>query len=107
MKKQNCNLEVENVDRAQKIGSTLLVLQALKEPVVVYMKKSPLTITAFFGVIYAGCCYVPIDDEMPQKRMELILENTNVAYLIYDAASKESVLSWYGKDKKAPVFSGW
>lgn len=86
-------------DRAQKIGSTLLALQASKEPVVVYMKKSPLTITAFLGVIYAGCCYVPIDDEMPQKRMELILENTNAAYLIYDADTKEKVekLNFKGK----------
>lgn len=78
-------------DRSRKIGSALAALHAAKEPVVVYMKKSPATITAFFGVIYAGCYYVPIDEEMPKRRMELILENTNAAYLIYDEDTADKV----------------
>ena len=75
--------------RAKAIGSFLLQRGARKEPVVIYMKKSPCMITAFFGVIYAGCHYVPIDEEMPRRRMELILENTQAKYMIFDEAMRE------------------
>lgn len=79
----------ETWNRARSIGSCLHEIGAAKEPVIIYMKKSPCTITAFFGVIYAGCHYVPIDEEMPRRRMELILENTKAKYLIYDESMKE------------------
>lgn len=75
--------------RARSVGSYIAKVGAKREPVVVYMKKSPLTISAFFGVIYGGCYYVPIDEEMPKRRMELILENTQAKYLIYDESTRE------------------
>ena len=85
---ENSSLTFEQVsERSRKIGSCLLERKVDREPVVVYMQKSPETITAFFGVIYAGCYYVPIDEEMPARRMELILENTNAKYLIYDEST--------------------
>lgn len=84
---------------ARKIGSYLSGTGAAKEPVVVYMKKSPCTLAAFFGVIYAGCFYVPIDEEMPRRRMELILENTQAKYMICDESTQEKAekLGFTGK----------
>lgn len=76
-------------ERAKSIGSYLYKAGAKKEPVIIYMKKSPCTITAFLGVIYAGCHYVPIDEEMPRRRMELIIENTAAKYMIYDESMRE------------------
>lgn len=76
-------------NRIQCIGTHLAHLGAEREPVVVYMKKSPCTISAFFGVISSGCFYVPIDEEMPKRRMELILENTQAKYLIYDSSTED------------------
>jgi len=86
-------------DRARRIATCLLDNNANKEPVIVYMKKAPETLTAFFGVIYAGCYYVPIDEEMPARRMELILKNTDAKYLIYDesTASKLEKLNFNGR----------
>ena len=75
--------------RARAVGSYLINVKANREPVVVYMKKSPETLTAFFGVIYSGCYYVPIDEEMPARRIELILENTKAKYLIFDESTCE------------------
>lgn len=77
--------------RSQKIGSFLAEKTAYREPIIVYMKKSPCTLTAFFGVIYAGCFYVPIDEEMPRRRMELIIENTQAKYLIYDESTADKI----------------
>lgn len=78
-------------EQAKSIGTELSRQGAYREPVVVYMKKCPQTIAAFFGVIYAGCYYVPIDEEMPRRRMQLILENTDANYLIYDESTKDKI----------------
>lgn len=74
----------EVYERSRRIGSCLASGLACREPVIIYMKKSPCTVTAFFGAIYAGCFYVPVDDEMPRRRIELILESTKARFLIYD-----------------------
>ena len=49
-----------------------------------FMKKHPKTIAAFLGAIYAGCYYVPLDADMPQYRIELILQNLHPAACICD-----------------------
>ena len=53
------------------VGSGLIAKGCKREPVIVFMKKSPNTIATFFGVINAGCYYVPIDSEMPATRIQL------------------------------------
>ena len=78
-------------DRIRCLGTHLIKQGADREPVVVYMKKSPCTVSAFFGVIASGCFYVPIDEEMPRRRMDLILENTQAKYMIYDESTKGRV----------------
>lgn len=60
-----------------------------RKPVVVFMKKHPKEIIAFLSVITAGCFYVPIDEEMPQSRIDLILENVKAPLLICDESTKE------------------
>lgn len=76
-------------DNSRRIGSFLAAAGIYRKPVLVYMKRSPVTLAAFFGVIYAGCYYVPIDEDMPQRRIELIIENTQSEYMICDADTKE------------------
>ncbi|HHT96808.1 MAG TPA: amino acid adenylation domain-containing protein [Clostridiales bacterium] len=60
--------------RARSIAS-FISTDLYKEPIVVFMGKSPETITAFYGVVYSGNYYVPIDEEMPHHRIELIFES--------------------------------
>lgn len=73
------------------IGSELLRMGIHKEPVLVYMKKSPSEIQAFFGVIASGSYYVPLDEEMPLRRIELIIENTKARALICDENTRSLV----------------
>lgn len=73
------------------IGSFLADKGLYREPVVVFMGKHPKTITAFFGVIKGGNFYVPLDDEMPIGRIELILENLNPRIMICDEKTIEIV----------------
>jgi len=76
--------ELSNLSRA--CGSYLLDKNITGKPVVVFMKKSPSMIAAFFGCIYAGNYYIPIDAEMPAFRIKLILEAVNPALIICDNA---------------------
>ncbi len=78
-------------DGARAIGSFLAKQGVYKEPVLIYMEKSPSALQAFFGVIYGGCFYVPLDAEMPATRVNLIIQNTKARVLICDEDSKEKV----------------
>lgn len=70
---------------SKSIGTFIGAKGMFKEPVIVYMKKSPRTIATFFGVVAAGCFYVPIDPEMPETRIRLILENCKPRLVICDS----------------------
>lgn len=59
------------------------------EPVVVFMERHPRTIVAFYGVIYSGNFYVPLDEEMPRHRIELIFKNLKPRAMICDAVTRE------------------
>ncbi len=69
---------------AAAIGSFLTEKGFSSEPVVIFMDKHPRTVTAFFGVIYAGCFYVCLDEKMPEARMRAILDNLCPRVLIAD-----------------------
>ncbi|MBQ8833482.1 MAG: amino acid adenylation domain-containing protein [Oscillospiraceae bacterium] len=71
-------------DQARAIGSYLYRAGCYRKPIVVFMKKHPRTITAFLGAIYGGNYYVPLDEEMPRARMELILQSLEPGMLICD-----------------------
>ncbi len=49
-------------------------LGAVKAPVAVYLEKSADCVAAYYGVLYSGCFYCPIDGEMPLERIRLILQ---------------------------------
>ena len=54
------------------------------KPVVVFMQKSPMEVATFLGIVAAGCYYVPIDEEMPGDRIQLILDNVKSPLIICD-----------------------
>ncbi len=89
--------ETDAVSRS--IGTWLSRQGFYKQPVVVFMKKSPKTIVTFFGVVQSGCFYVPIDEEMPIDRINLILDNCKAEMLICDESTREAAgrLNYNGK----------
>ncbi|MBQ7775930.1 MAG: amino acid adenylation domain-containing protein [Lachnospiraceae bacterium] len=78
----------EVYDQSRAIGSYLYKQKVYKQPVIVFMNKHPKEVTAFFGVIKGGNFYVPIDEEMPQSRIELILQNVQPQIIICDEGTK-------------------
>jgi len=78
----------EVYDQARSVGSFLCAEGFYKQPVVVFMKKHPTTLVSFFGTIYSGNYYVPLDDEMPKHRIDLILKTLNPAAMICDETTE-------------------
>lgn len=68
-------LTFAQVSRAARgIGTFLAQKGVERGPVAVFMERRPETAAAFFGVVYGGCFYVPMDDAMPASRAEQIFQ---------------------------------
>jgi len=76
--------------RAKAAGTFISSLSLYKEPVVVFMERNPSTIAAFFGTMYGGCFYVPVDSEMPLFRIKLIFEKVNPKVIVCDKKTIET-----------------
>lgn len=79
----------EVFDQSRSIGTYLHQKGIYRKPVVIFMNKHPKEIVAFFGTITAGNFYVPIDEEMPASRIQLILENVKSPMIICDEKTRE------------------
>ena len=75
----------EVYEMSHKVGTFFAKANYYKKPVLIFMEKHPKTIMAFFGVIASGNFYVPIDAEMPESRINLIIENCNPDYIVCDS----------------------
>ncbi|MBR2523041.1 MAG: amino acid adenylation domain-containing protein [Clostridiales bacterium] len=76
-------------DTARSVGSFLADNGYYGEPVIIFMKRTPRAIATFFGTVYGGCSYVPIDEEMPKMRIDLILSSMNPRLIICESSTKE------------------
>ncbi len=76
-------------DISHAIGTYLNQCGFERSPIVIFMHKSPEEVAAFFGVISGGCFYVPIDEEMPADRVQLILNNVHAPLVICDEETAE------------------
>ena len=81
----------ETLSLSKQVGTALSTFGSDHLPVAVYMDKTPFALTAFFGAVYSGRCYSPIDAQMPVKRVEQILKTLNTNYLIVDQKTYEKV----------------
>lgn len=77
-------------DEAKHIGMGIIASGAVKKPVIVYLDKSVECIAAFFGTVYSGNFYSPLDTDMPLSRIEKIINTLQPEIIITDAAHKEA-----------------
>ena len=75
---------------AAAIGTFLAKHGCYGEPVVIFMDKHPRTVTSFFGVVYAGCFYVCLDEKMPEARMHAILDSVCPRVILCDKKNQKS-----------------
>ncbi|MCM1542167.1 MAG: amino acid adenylation domain-containing protein [Blautia sp.] len=74
----------EVYDQSQSIGSYMHKKGIYKKPIVIFMRKSPQEVTAFFGTVAGGNFYVPVDEEMSGGRIQMILDQVKPPMIICD-----------------------
>lgn len=72
----------ELLDNARRIGSFLSEQEVPQSPVAVFMDKSVEALTAFMGIVFAGCFYISINMDQPPTRIRQILETSNAGSII-------------------------
>jgi len=87
----NCQLTFAEIDAHSRAIGSALQGEYYNEPVVVFMEKGPAAVSAFFGTLRAGCFYVPLDEEMPRHRIELIFESLKPRVVICDQTTQEAL----------------
>lgn len=81
----------ELTDTAKVVGTSIYNKVSSKGSVLVYMKKGADNFAAFFGAVYAGCIYIPIDHMMPVERINKIAATVNPVMIIYDDKTAKNV----------------
>lgn len=79
---------------SRSIGTFLHQAGLAGEPVVVFMARHPKTIAAFYGVVTSGNFYVPIDEEMPRHRIELIFQELKPKAMLCDPSTRDLAASF-------------
>lgn len=87
------------LDAAGRIGSFLIARYGLPHrPVAVITRRNVRSLVSFFGILSGGTCYVPLDAEMPRKRMDSVLEQLRPACILYnqedEALARELSQQW-------------
>ncbi len=74
----------ELVHRTGAIGSAILDIPGFRRGVVAVLTgRTVESLEGCIGALYAGCCYVPVDNAMPIARMTDILEQMDPVALLY------------------------
>lgn len=74
----------EALSKARKWGAVISKYTDTRKPIIVISDKSVKTPLMYFAVLYSGCYYVPIDPELPQYRINLILDTVGAKLLVAD-----------------------
>lgn len=78
--------------KAKKIGTEIVRnTDKTGRPIGVVTGRNFKCITAFMGVLYSGNYYVPIDSEMPEKRLSSILSGLEPELVLYNENDKKTI----------------
>lgn len=81
----------ELLKAAQGLGTYLAgAVDTLHKPVAVLIGRTAESVAAMQGVLYAGGCYVPIDDHMPEARIRRIFEQVHPVAIVYAEGNRQA-----------------
>lgn len=92
------------LDGARAIG-TALVRQVpdRRRPVAVLAERGVSGPLAFMGALAAGCCYAPLDGEMPEARLTAILEQLDPPVILYGPGQEKTAGKLAGRYSVASI----
>ena len=74
---------------SKRIGSALGGSFRRRRAVPVLAEKSIDTLCAFFGAVYAGCFYVPLNPQLPQERLRHVLNTLGSDIIVTNEANAQ------------------
>ena len=84
---------LELKSKTEAIGSFIADKNIYSEPILVFMEKSPEEVSALLGVVRSGNFYVALDLDMPEARLDAIIDITKAKLMIVDGHTKEKAKS--------------
>lgn len=87
----------EILQRAKAIGTALAKRNLNDTPIPVFSGRNVYTPSVFWGVVYSGQAYVPIDSKLPKMRIQKILTQLDPAVILADAESYDTVKELAGE----------
>lgn len=89
----------ELYNKSKQIARLLSNFDLQNKPIAVMGNPHISTIALFFGVLYSGNFYVPIDPEMPTEKMQMIFNDADFAAVFGVEDNRKSIhdLSYNGK----------
>lgn len=82
-------------DTAARLGARVRKEQPEGGPVGVLVRRGADTAALFFAAVYGGCFYVPLDPDMPPRKLAVILADAGIR-LVLGAPGDEAVLQAAG-----------
>ncbi len=83
------------LQEARRIGTMLIhEAECLNSPIAVFVDRRVSSLEAFFGILYSGNFYVPVDNRMPRQRVEAMLEKLSPAAVLYDPQDERLALEF-------------
>ena len=76
---------------AQKIGSQIIKRNADNTPIATILDRNVDTILDYLGIVYSGHAYAPIDANLPDARIEVILHLLKPQLIITNNKNREKV----------------
>lgn len=87
----------EVMNFSKKIGSMLIDVNNSTKPIAVFLGKDISTIYTFFGVVYSGRAYAPLDTTLPEARIVKILQTLQPDIVITDENNIEKISGYCKK----------
>lgn len=81
-------------ERSNRMSNWLLKKHKVQhgQPIGVMRKRDEFFYIAMAAILKAGCCYLPIDKDLPKERKQFIVRDSNAALLLTDQESVEDNL---------------
>lgn len=76
-------------ESAARLGAAVKAQQPGGGPVGVVVRRGADTAALFFAVIYGGCFYVPLDPELPAKKLATVLSDAGIALVLGTPEDRE------------------
>lgn len=83
------------LEKASFISKLLITLNLrLEEPIGVCFSRKPILIASLLGILKAGGAYVPLDPAYPQDRIEAIIRDAKIRFILTEE-KMHSIFSFY------------